>query len=752
MYAVLAGGPYIRDVRQSKGVTAALASVLVLGASLVTASWVVQSTVLDPATYTRALADARAYDRVYTEILADPEMADLLDGMLGGLAGEAEDDSTVAATQARAKVTAFARWTLPPDRLQRGTEALIEQLLAYVNGDVDDLALQVDTEEMLDRADDTAIRAARYFLADAADAVATELPTYQDAIARFADELAAGSIPDSVPKAGGTTFDPDDVIAAIVGLNPDMDAETRLMVESLVLSGDDRDALITVATTRIAESASAAADRLREQTDEEFRYDVVAALAETSGRAQDQVASRLDPVRTAATLLGWPTLVLGLLLVAGALIGIVRTYAVDRRQGVLLVGVALVGTGIVLLVGWWLVRLVVGDPLGPMLGEGDDSWGLPSGLRAVLGDVSDSITSSVVSAVRLAALGLFGVGAVLTAAAALSQGARLPWLTTRRVAVAAGVLCAAIVVTVVVGADRQASAADQACNGHVELCDRAYDDVVYGATHNAMSSPDVVAVWPEHDGDLRTQLDDGIRALLIDTHYWNAVVSEEAVRGLDPFITPELAKRLWESVDGLRESHPGTYLCHAHCGFGSMRFVDGLTSVREFLEDNPREVVTLVIEDGITPEDTAAAMTEAGLDPYLYERSAGDDWPTLGAMIDDGRRLVVLAENEGSQPGWYLPAFDLMQETPFLALSADALVCDENRGPPDASLFQMNHWVQRVAPDRADSARINTAEFLVDRARRCAEERGHLANFLAVNFHDLGDVTGAVDILNGFEP
>ena len=37
----------------------------------------------------------------------------------------------------------------------------------------------------------------------------------------------------------------------------------------------------------------------------------------------------------------------------------------------------------------------------------------------------------------------------------------------------------------------------------------------------------------------------------------------------------------------------------------------------------------------------------------------------------------------------------------------------------------------------------------MDRARRCAEQRGRLPNFIAVSFYGIGDVIGAVDELNG---
>jgi len=233
---------------------------------------------------------------------------------------------------------------------------------------------------------------------------------------------------------------------------------------------------------------------------------------------------------------------------------------------------------------------------------------------------------------------------------------------------------------------------------------KALADVSGRAESEVNARLDVVAIWPEHDTGLRAQLDDGVRALLIDTHYGKPLASEQAVRALDPFITPALASRLWRGREGLREERVGTYLCHNHCAFGSMPLVDGLIEVREFLDANPREAVTLIIQDAITPADTAAAMVEAGLALSLYERAIDERWPTLGAIIDRGQRLVVMAENEGAASGWYLPGFELMQEVPFLALSPEAFTCAESRGDPTATLFLVNHWVQRIGPRSALSS------------------------------------------------
>ena len=52
---------------------------------------------------------------------------------------------------------------------------------------------------------------------------------------------------------------------------------------------------------------------------------------------------------------------------------------------------------------------------------------------------------------------------------------------------------------------------------------------------------------------------------------------------------------------------------------------------------NPDEVVTLIIQDAISPEETAAAMSAAGLDRYLYDHD-DDEWPTLGELIEPYER------------------------------------------------------------------------------------------------------------------
>ncbi len=197
------------------------------------------------------------------------------------------------------------------------------------------------------------------------------------------------------------------------------------------------------------------------------------------------------------------------------------------------------------------------------------------------------------------------------------------------------------------------------------------------------------------------------------------------------------------------ETKEGTYLCHILCHLGSTPLAETLEEIRLFLETHPREVVAIIIEDKISIEDTEATFEASGLMPYLYTHQGGQPWPTLGEMIDGGQRLVVMAEVEGPPPAWYHHAWDYTEETPYSFKDPTELSCQPNRGDTGKPFFLLNHWIERVSPSRVDAVHINDYEFLLDRAQQCAEERGQIPNFVAVNFYLIGQVVDVVDELNG---
>ena len=174
-----------------------------------------------------------------------------------------------------------------------------------------------------------------------------------------------------------------------------------------------------------------------------------------------------------------------------------------------------------------------------------------------------------------------------------------------------------------------------------------------------------------------------------------------------------------------------------------------LDEIKLWLEEHPREVVVIVVQDEISPAATEAAMNLTGLDRFIYSHPAGQAWPTLRHMIDANQRLVVLSENAGPPPDWYFNVWDATEETPYTFVVKEQFSCEPNRGGTGKPFFLLNHWIQRGSPNRVDAAIVNDYDFLLARAEQCAEERGQVPNFVAVNFYSQGDLIDVVNTLNG---
>ena len=337
--------------------------------------------------------------------------------------------------------------------------------------------------------------------------------------------------------------------------------------------------------------------------------------------------------------------------------------------------------------------------------------------------------------------------------------------------VGALVACAALGFLVVSGDADEPALAVTGCNGASELCDRPLDEVAFATTHNAMSAPLPGYFSSQQDAPIGDQLADGVRGLQIDTHYGDLLpngnvrteltgdlraqvgadgVSDEAVAA---------ALRIRDRLGFRGEGERGMYLCHAFCELGFVPLDDVLDTIHEFLVANPGEVVVVINEDYVTPADFVAAVERAGLGDLVATPPAGRAWPTLGELIRQDRRLIVMAENEAGAAPWYQLAYArLTEETPFSFGRAAELTdpatldrtCVANRGPEGAPLFLINHWITTdPVPRPSNAARVNAFEPLMRRARRCAELRDHVVNLLAVDFYRRGDLFAVVDALNG---
>ena len=192
------------------------------------------------------------------------------------------------------------------------------------------------------------------------------------------------------------------------------------------------------------------------------------------------------------------------------------------------------------------------------------------------------------------------------------------------------------------------------------------------------------------------------------------------------------------------------YLCHVYCELGATRAVDAFRTVDDFLRENPNEVLILILEDHVEPEDAIDVLERAGLADRAYTWEPGTKLPTLREMIESGDNVLVLVENEGGSRDWYMPAYGaILQDTPYKFETTAAFSCRHARGPANAPLLLANHWLTTDPPSPVIATTVNATEELMRRVEDCETRRSDPPNILAVDFYNRGDVFDVVDQLNG---
>ncbi|KAM6499914.1 PLC-like phosphodiesterase, TIM beta/alpha-barrel-containing domain containing protein [Amanita muscaria] len=269
----------------------------------------------------------------------------------------------------------------------------------------------------------------------------------------------------------------------------------------------------------------------------------------------------------------------------------------------------------------------------------------------------------------------------------------------------------ALVLSVTSAPVRRASKAT-VCNGHSELCSRSYGNVTFIGAHDSFAYSRDPA------------LNNGVRLLQAQSH-------------------------MFFLYDG------GTVLNY-------------LKKVKRFMDQNPNEVLTLLFTN---PEGRSVLnvwkpiFDQAGLTSMMYVPPhvpmKYNEWPTLGEMIDSGKRVVVFLDSSAdtSKVDFILPEFPMIWETPF-GVTDPSFPCSVNRieGPLATTdhMYMINHSLNKnvlgiVISDAFDAPTTNGVTSILNNANGCVPlGGGRNPNFLLLDFVDLGNAFRAADVLNGF--
>lgn len=405
---------------------------------------------------------------------------------------------------------------------------------------------------------------------------------------------------------------------------------------------------------------------------------------------------------------------------------------------------------------------------------------LPKRFRAVRGAailaagvfvlVQPSLALRIVAVLGGGVIVYVGAGELLLATAPAQRPARRLRRPSSRLAFALGASAvasaAAIAAASALTGARASAAPGFTCNGYAQLCDRRLDEVVFAGTHNAMSAADSPG-WliANQDRDVAQQLQDGIRAFKISTHYAvkssaGSVHTDIAASGarlnrvakkLPPDARATLQRLSFSlnrgSIAGAKRD---VWLCHSLCELGATRMVDFLATIRRFLELNPNQVIILFDEDYVAERDLRGAFKRAGLLHRLATLQPGQPLPTLRELIRSGHNIVVFAQKRTSgRYSWDPYAFSSwVQDTPLGAVKPGQFSCKLYRGSAQNPLLMMNDWADIFPPRPTANLPLVKEPFILARARQCTEQRGKMPNIILTDYYNRGDVIGAVNALN----
>lgn len=286
------------------------------------------------------------------------------------------------------------------------------------------------------------------------------------------------------------------------------------------------------------------------------------------------------------------------------------------------------------------------------------------------------------------------------------------------------------------------SQSSQICLGDSSLCEKRYDEITFLTTHNSFNygkrgknkkTGPHYYLFPNQELPIEDQLIHGVRAFMLDLHLKNEQV----------------------------------ILCHGGKGCGILGhdpIEDIFTTIKIFLEKNPTEIISLILESYVPTSKLKKALDSTGLSSFLHCQSQESAWPKIIDMIQSKKdpekhdpncksvgRLVILNDRvEKDDPAWNLDLFGKFSfETHYAFRKIRDLNCKINRGNENHSLYIFNHFTTFISGKKSDAITINKKDFLMNRIKDCEKNIQKKINFLTIDYFNSGESIFVVNHLNG---
>jgi len=276
--------------------------------------------------------------------------------------------------------------------------------------------------------------------------------------------------------------------------------------------------------------------------------------------------------------------------------------------------------------------------------------------------------------------------------------------------------------------------------------DRLYHEVTFLTAHNAFSNEEDGYIQPQQKWGLRKQLENGIRGFMLDTHYSSSLFGK--------------SKKI--------------RLCHYNAAITQMflrpfkgrpaTFIKSLKIIKQFLEENPKEIITLFLENYTELNDIDKAISKSGiidlvLKPSDWNPCTKMGWPHIRWLQKQNKRIVVF--NQRGESHYCFDEWSSHCENQYGTTDTNRAIKERLESKKASHklrhLYVMNYFPHfYVKPiQRINFSKINSQG--TNRLLKKSITQGLYANklykhrypnFIAVDFANEGNILGLVNHIN----
>jgi hypothetical protein len=295
-----------------------------------------------------------------------------------------------------------------------------------------------------------------------------------------------------------------------------------------------------------------------------------------------------------------------------------------------------------------------------------------------------------------------------------------------------------------------ATSAQNACNNSPDLCSRAYNNITHLGAHDSpflRNAETSFSTSGNHYYNTTVQLDSGVRLLSAQIHQAN-----------------DSGTSSW-------------HLCHSSCDLLDAGTLSSwLTEIKTWMDANTNDVVTLLLvnSDNASPSDLGSIFGASGIDKLAYTppstTTLPQTWPTLDTLIGNNTRLMTFVASLGepsTQYPYLMDEFTFIFENAYENNNPSNYSCMPDRpsslGTTSAAaesgrMFLQNHFLYEnqlfgiQSPNETYANVTNAATgygSLGESVKNCTAVYGKAANFVLVDFFNVGPAMDSVDAANG---